>query len=349
MSRSFSAFFVSLAGSLLLSCAAFAQDFAGKNINVLVGYATGGGTDAAARLVANFYTRYLPGAPVALVRNIPGADGVIASNYFVQQVAADGLTTLVASSTTADPHYYRKPQSHFDPSKFVIIGGIGRGGTVLIMNKDAEARLRNSAEAPVVMGVTGGVPRSGMQAAAWGIEFLGWNARWVLGYRGTNDLIYALERREIDMTSTGNMFQIQKMLATGRFVILSQSGAFVDGKFNPRADFGGAPLMTGLVAEKIKGETAKQAFAYWSNMTAIDKWVALPPGSTTAMRDVYRKAFTQILQDPEFIEQSKKISDDFMPMKAEDVEDLVLKLWATPPEAITYISRMLERQGLKVD
>ena len=38
-----------------------------------------------------------------------------------------------------------------------------------------------------------------------------------------------------------------------------------------------------------------------------------------------------------------------MPMKAEDVEDLVLKLWATPPEAIDYISRMLERQGLKVD
>ena len=123
----------------------------------------------------------------------------------------------------------------------------------------------------------------------------------------------------------------------------------MDGKFNPRADFGEAPLMTGLVGEKVEGETAKRAFAYWSNMTAIDKWVALPPGAPAAMRETYRTAFAKILQDPEFVEQSKKISDDFMPMKAEDVEDLVLKLWATPPEAIDYISRMLERQGLKVD
>ena len=335
--------------SLALTSVALAQDFSGKTLNVLVGYATGGGTDAAARLVANFYTRYLPGAPVAVVRNIPGADGVIASNYFVQQVVNDGLSTLVASSTTADPHYYRKPQSHFDPSKFAIVGGIGRGGTVLIMQKDAMRRLRTKDEAPVVMGATGGVPRSGMQAAAWGIEFLGWNARWVLGYRGTNDLMYALERREIDMTSTGNMFQIQKLLATNNFVIVSQSGSFMDGKFNPRADFGTAPLMTGLVGEKVKGETEERAFAYWSNMTAIDKWVALPPGTPATLREIYRSAFSKILQDPEFVEQSKKISDDFMPMKAEDVEDLVLKLWATPPEAIDYISRMLERQGLKVD
>jgi len=65
--------FVALVASLALSCAACAQDFAGKSLNVLVGYATGGGTDAAARLVANFYTRYLPGAPVALVRNVYAA------------------------------------------------------------------------------------------------------------------------------------------------------------------------------------------------------------------------------------------------------------------------------------
>ena len=62
------------------------------------------------------------------------------------------------------------------------------------------------------MGALGGVPRSGMQTTAWGIDYLGWNAKWVLGYRGTNDLMVALERGEIDMTSTGNLFQIQKFL-----------------------------------------------------------------------------------------------------------------------------------------
>ncbi len=328
---------------------ALAQSLPSKNLHVIVGYAPGGGTDAVARLIANYYTKYLPGSPTVVVRNVPGADGVIASNYFVQQVAPDGVTTMVASSTTADPHYYRKPQSHYDPSKFGIIGGVGRGGTVLLLRADAERRLLDKSAEPVVMGVTGGVPRSGMQAAAWGIEFLGWNARWVVGYRGTNNLIQALERGEVDMTSTGNMFQIQRMLSTGRFKILSQSGAFVDGAFAPRADFGEAPLMTSLVGAKVKESTAARAFAYWSNMTAIDKWVALPPGASPAILKLYREAFKKILKDPDFAEQSKKISDDFMPMSAEDVEALVYRLWETPDESIAYISGMLNRQGLKVN
>jgi hypothetical protein len=44
------------------------------------------------------------------------------------------------------------------------------------------------------MGSLSGIPRSGMQMAAWGIELLDWNAKWVIGYRGTNELTLALER-----------------------------------------------------------------------------------------------------------------------------------------------------------
>lgn len=338
-----------LASLCALPLGAAADTLPSRNLHVLVGYAAGGGTDATARLIANYYSKYLPGSPTAVVRNIPGADGVIASNFFVQQVAPDGVTTMVASSTTADPHYYRKPQSHYDPSKFGIIGGVGRGGTVLLLRSSEERRLFDKSAKPIVMGATGGVPRSGMQAAAWGIEFLGWNARWVLGYRGTNDLIQALDRGEVDMTSTGNMFQINKLLETGQFKIISQSGAFVDGAFTPRADFGGAPLMTKLVGDKVTEKTAARAFAYWSNMTAIDKWVALPPGAPPAILRMYREAFEKILKDPDFVEQSRKISDDFLPMSAADVESLIMRLWETPDESIAYIGAMLKRQGLKVN
>jgi hypothetical protein len=59
-----------------------------------------------------------------------------------------------------------------------------------------------------------------MQMTAWGIAYLGWNARWIFGYRGTNELTLALERGEIDMTSTGNPSFIQRLVATGKFDIL---------------------------------------------------------------------------------------------------------------------------------
>ena len=75
-------------------------------------------------------------------------------------------------------------------------GGIGRGGSTVVIRKDAEDRLYDKSKPPVIMGAVGGQPRSGMQTTAWGIEILGWNAKWVLGYPGTNDLVLALERGE---------------------------------------------------------------------------------------------------------------------------------------------------------
>src|SRR5437764_1125970 len=152
-----------------------AASFAGKTITVMVGSPAGGGTDNSARLIALLMASRLPGKPSVVVRNIPGAQGITAMNYFVQQVAPDGLTVMAASTTQADPMLYRKPQSHFDPTAFRFIGGIGRGGTVLLIRGDAEPRLRDRGAPPVVMGALGGVPRSGMQMTAWGMEYLGWN------------------------------------------------------------------------------------------------------------------------------------------------------------------------------
>jgi hypothetical protein len=44
-----------------------------------------------------------------------------------------------------------------------------------------------------------------MQMTAWGIEYLGWNAKWIVGYRGANE--DARSGAEVDMTSTANLFR----------------------------------------------------------------------------------------------------------------------------------------------
>jgi hypothetical protein len=104
-----------------------------------------------------------------------------------------------------------------------------------------------------------------------------------------------------------------------------------------------------MLRGKIKEEVASQAFTYWSTLTALDKWLALPPGAATEIRDVYRAGFNKLVVDPEFVEQSKSVSEAFEPMSAGDIEKLVITLRNTPPQAITYIGSMLRRQGLTVD
>lgn len=336
---------------LLGAPAATAQDagsFQGKTVNMIISSALGGGTDAFARLVAQFLSKYLPGSPTVVVRNLPGAGGITAMNYMAQQVAPDGLTFVTAGNTMADPLAYRKPQSEFKPTDFVIIGGVVRGGEVLLINKDAEKRLYDKKAAPVVIGSLGGIPRSGMQMAAWGIEYLGWNGKWVIGYPGTNELMIALERGEIDMTGTGNMFLINKLLETGKFKILVQSGSLKDGKFAGRADFGAAPVFSDLMEGKIKDPLPAQAFDYWASIISTDKWMALPPKTPKALADVHRAAYIKLMQDKEFLEKGEKLSEGFTPMKAADVETLVSKLASLPDEATEYMTVILRKQGLDV-
>jgi tripartite-type tricarboxylate transporter receptor subunit TctC len=341
---------VCLVACIILGPAALAQDnasFQGKTVTMIIGSAPGGGTDAFGRLTAPFLATHLPGSPSIVPRNIPGADGITAMNYMVQQAATDGYTIIAVPNTVADPLNYRKPQSHFDPSDFAIFGGAGRGGEVLLINREAEKRLYDLQAAPVVMGSLGGIPRSGMQMTAWGVELLGWNAKWVIGYRGTSELMLALERGEIDMTATGNLFLIQKLVDTGKFKILVQSGALKNGAIISRPDFGDAPILARMLEGKIGGPLAAQAFEYWSSISVTDKWLALPPKSPKAMLDVYRDTYGKIVQNPEFMDRAKKISDDFLPMLSGDVETLIKKLASLPPPAIDYMTLILRKQGLQ--
>jgi tripartite-type tricarboxylate transporter receptor subunit TctC len=340
-------------GTALLAHPADAAEppsFKGKTVTMIIGYAPGGGTDLTGRLLASFLGRHLPGEPTIVVQNIPGADGMTAMNFFVQQTKPDGLTLTMGSGSQAEPTHYRKPLSRFDPTKFGFVGGVGRGGSAVVINKQSESRLYAGQGAPVIMGTTSGAPRSNMEMAAWGREILGWNLKWVIGYRGTNDLFLALERGEVDMSATGNLAPIVKLMASGRFKLLVQSGMLKDGNLISRAEFTEAPLISTLVAGKIGDPIAARAFDYWMAVHAgPEKWLALPPQTPEPIVAAYREAFGKTTLDLEFVERSRKVADDFSPMSHLDVETWMKTLGSTPDEAIEFISAMTRRQGAGVE
>jgi tripartite-type tricarboxylate transporter receptor subunit TctC len=97
--------FLALAGGLLASGGAFAQDNwpAGRPINWVIPYPAGGSTDVLGRAVAQRVSAAL-GTPV-IVDNKPGATGTIGGNY-VAKSAPDGFTVLhtTIGAQTITPH-----------------------------------------------------------------------------------------------------------------------------------------------------------------------------------------------------------------------------------------------------
>ena len=319
-----------------------------KRLIMLIGSETGGGTDTTGRLITPYFIKYLPGNPSIVVQNMPGAGGIAAQNHFVTQVKPDGMTMTTGASSQVDPLLYRKANAGYDPTKYAYVGGVGRGGNFLLVNKESEPRLYDRSKEPLVMG-SNSAPRTGVQMALWGIEYLGWNARWITAYRGTNDMFLALERGEIDMTATANYFQVEKALATGKFKVIAQSGSLEDGKIVPRPELATTPIFSDLMQGKIKDKLGEQGFNYWLSMSAMDKWVALPPGTPEKIVATYRNAFRKIAADTAFVSEGKKMSEDFTPMTPEDVQNLVDTVGATTPEAIDYITALMRKQGIRVE
>ena len=324
-----------------------ALSFKEKTPVMLVGAAPGGGTDAVARLVAAHIGAWLPGHPAFVVRNMPGAGGVVALNSFVKQAKPDGLTLFTGSGTESDPLHYRAVNALYDLSALHYLGGMGRTGTALLINKQAAPRLLDKSQPPVTMGGLTAI-RSGMQMALWGSEYFGWNMRWVMGYAGNSELLLALDREEIDMTSMSEVDRVAAFLASGRFQPLAQSGALIKGKLVPQPAFGDMPLLTDLLAGKVGDPVAQKALAYWKTITLIGQWVALPPGTPAPIAAAYGAAFRSMMEDRDFQQQATRIEPDIIEMSAEDVLGLMQLLAGTPPEALAYMGTLQKKQGLRV-
>lgn len=336
----------SMLGATLTAAAADAPNFAGKSVAVLVGSTPGGSTDVSARMMASFYSKYLPGKPTMIVQNKPGARGMTAMNYFAQQAPADGHTIIVGSGSQIDPANYRVPQAKYDPAKFPMIGGLSIGGSIIMIHNSALARLTDKKAPPVIMATIGNIPRSGMQMTAWGIEYLGWNARWVAGYRGNPDLMLAFERGEVEMTSFANAQMKADLFDKSRYTILFQSGTEGATVPSPIPEQAGLPMFAEAMKGKIADPVAQKAFDYWRNISTIYNWVALPPRSSDSIVGAYRAAWNKAKADPAFIAQAKRIGAEAVPVTPEAMARTVQELADLPPEALDYQGIMLVRQGL---
>src|ERR1700687_2618679 len=87
---------LALAAATLTGPPACAADYyAGKSIDLLIGAPPGGGYDIYARALARHYGRHIPGQPIIVSKNMPGAGRARAAGFISAVAPKDG--TAVAA------------------------------------------------------------------------------------------------------------------------------------------------------------------------------------------------------------------------------------------------------------
>jgi len=326
--------------------------YRGKTLTVLINFAAGGPTDIEGRITARFLGKHLPGQPAVIVQNMPGAGGVIGTNYLGEVAKPDGLTMGYFTGQffnllTADPTL------RVDLAKFAYIASI-EGVAVAYMRKDVAPGIQDPKDIMKAKGFkAGGLSLNSAKDVRFRLQLdiLGIPHQYVTGYNSNSDARLALERNEIQFFTEGTpgyRSQVQPRMVKEGLVVPVYADELVtaDGEFRPSSEVPDIPSFSQL-HQQIFGKLGTGAL--WEalktiNLThAMQRIAKVSPGTPAEAVAALRQGFAQMIKDPEFIQEFKKVtrSDPAFQVGGE-ADKLIRKLVQAPAEVKTTIRRYTE-------
>ena len=174
------------------------EDFyRGKKIDLVIGYSPGGTYDLYARLVARHLGQHIPGKPLIVPRNMPGAGSRTAATFVASIAPRDGTVLATADQSLALQQAAGDKRIKFDTTKFIYIGNPNvENNTTVTWHASGIKTIEDAKRREVTMGATGGSTSSQYPKAMNAL--LGTKFKIILGYPGGNDINLAMERGEVD-------------------------------------------------------------------------------------------------------------------------------------------------------
>jgi len=337
--------FIVLIG-LMVACTnlqAQSQDatFKGKTIQLLVGYPTGGGVDIEGRLLAKYLEKHLPGNPSITVRNMPGAAGVVAANWFEQFAKPDGLHLHYGSSTHIVEQAFGRSEVKYNLLNWDLVGAILRGTPLALMRPDKMERLKSGE--PLKVG-----SRSGEDTWSamflWGAEHLKWNVRWVLGYGGGSEMRLAFQRGETDIYATSNLIALKELIAEGYHPFVQKGRLLSDGSSKKRVEYPKVPLFDELLGANKPSGVAWQAYTTVAGADDSGRPLQTAKKTPPEIVKIYRDTMAKIEKDKEFgAELAKAAGDDAEILSAAESEPVMRRLLNLPPGAKEFANQIMKK------
>jgi tripartite-type tricarboxylate transporter receptor subunit TctC len=326
--------------------------YRGKTLTVLINFATGGPTDIEGRLVARFLGKHVPGQPLIVVQNMPGAGGVVGTNYLGEVAKPDGLmmgyfTGQFFNLLTADPTL------RVDLAKFAYIASI-EGVAVAYMRKDVAPGIQDPKDMVKAKGFkAGGLSLNSAKDVRFRLQLdiLGIPHQYVTGYNSNSDARLALERNEIQFFTEGTpgyRSQVQPRMVKEGLVVPVYADELVtaDGEFRPSAEVPDIPSFSQLhqqIFGKLGSGPLWEALKTINLTHAMQRIAKVPPNTPPEAVAALRQGYSQMIKDPEFIAEFKKVtlSDPHYQVGGE-ADKLIRRLVQAPPEVRSTIRKYTE-------
>ena len=309
-----------------------------NQIKAIIGSTPGGDYDLWTRIIGRYMSRHIPGNPTIVPQNMPGGGTLVAANHLYNLAAKDGSVFGVFSRNLPGQAVLNMPNIKFDPLKFGYLGSPELPTRIcLAMSSSAVKSAEDLFTRELLVGGSGaGTAPSFMPSVL--NKVVGTKFKVIEGYGGTNEIVLAMERGEVEGICQGfAAFSTTKpdWVKEGKVRILFNL------EQTPFAHQPGVPS----VFQYVKSEEDRQILSFITIGAEIGRPYVTPPGVPADRLKALQDAFAAALKDPELLNETKKQGLDVTYRSGMELTDLITRMYQTPRDILDKAAAVMPAGG----
>jgi tripartite-type tricarboxylate transporter receptor subunit TctC len=324
---------LSVAGAPRTNAQSAASFYSNKNLRFIVPDGVGGGYDAYSRLLARHLADHIPGHPRIVAENMPGAAGLVATNWLYNVAPHDGSVMGATYNTLLTEPLLGDAAAKYDPTKFNWIGSITRQYNVCMVWHTSSIKTIEDAKTREVRVGTTGLAGNSTKLPLMLNTLLDTKFKVIAGYT-SGGMRLAVEREEVegicgvpyDTYAAANPEWLRDKKV--RFIL--QTGS------KPLEVLPDVPMLL----DYIKDPRQRAALEVLAVDQDAGRPELLPPGVPDYLVQALRAAFNETMQDPQFLAEADGMNLRFEPMTGEQVDAEIKQAYAVPDDVVTLAAKL---------
>jgi tripartite-type tricarboxylate transporter receptor subunit TctC len=312
-----------------------ADFYRGKIVRMLIGYGPGGGYDIYGRLVAEFLPRHLPGNPTIVTQNMPGAGSFVAAQY-MQDVAPKDGTVLASLAQTLALDSMTNPNAKVDVAKMSYLGRVVTNiDTGAALPKAGIKSFDDARAKQYTVGASGGGSTTILFPTALN-TYAGAKFKLIRGYKGTADILLAMERGEVDIVGAYGLPGI--LVSHPGWVHRGEAAILYQASLKRHRLLPDVPTLP----ELAQSEEGREVLHAAASTGEIGRSILTTPGVPPERLAALRAAFQAMLSDPDFLAACEKRGLMVEAAAGEEIDQIVRETLRLPQAVAEKITQMMQ-------
>lgn len=303
----------------------------GEDLETIVPYDAGGGSDVLARYVAPFLSDHVEGNPAVQVSNIPGSGSIIGMNEYTGMHEPDGYNAIWTSGSTILNHLLETDGVEYEFQELEPVLGVPAGGVVYISGDTGYEEPQDIVNLDEKL-VYSGQSATGLDLVPLlGFDVLDLDVQALLGYEGSGPARVAFEQGESNLnyqTTAAYLTNVKPLVDDGDALPLFTFGHFdTDGNIIRDPAFPDIPNIKEFYEEVYDEEPSGDEWDAYEVVASrgftIQKILWTKEDAPEEAIELLRDGAESIAEDDEFIDEGDEVLGGYEPVVGDELVELI--------------------------